>query len=422
MTCAVANFFETVRQSQNGPVASSILTAKPVAAKLVHARHGGQGQARVALVAGTRPEIIKLAPVYHALKAGPLDVQFITTGQHLEMADQALAAFNITPDVKLNCLGGATTLAATQAHMMLALSDLFTNARPDLIVVQGDTSSAFTGALVGFDMEIPVAHVEAGLTSTRRYDPYPEEMLRTLIREMASMHFAPTEQAFRHLQEAKVPAAGLHLSGNTVVDAAQCIAATQRDCPTVLKGIDPETRIVLVTTHRRESWGAGIENICAAVAKLALTHPEVEFVWPVHLNPRVAETVRRTMSDFSNVRLTEPLGYKDFVGVLARATLALTDSGGVQEEAPSFGVPVLVMRDVTERPEGIEAGLARLIGKDSARIFDETHALLTDETKRLAMTKAKNPFGDGRSGPRIAQVIEQALATEHIATAQATAA
>lgn len=417
MICEVASYFGTRKNGftpafDGGPVNLAVS-----ALKLVRPTVDSNRSHRIALVAGTRPEIIKMAPIYHSLTCGPLDVKFIATGQHKDMARQALEAFNITPDVTLDCLEGAATLVEIQARLMLALAEQFKADRPDLIVVQGDTSSAFVGALVGFNMEIPVAHVEAGLSSARRYDPYPEEMLRTLIREMASMHFAPTRGALQNLQAANVPQGGLYLTGNTSVDAAQCVAATESSRPAILDGLEEDAPIVLVTTHRREAWGAGIESICTAVSRLAMAHPEITFVWPVHLNPRVADTVRGTMSGFANVRLTEPLGYKDFIGVLSRSRLALTDSGGVQEEAPSFGVPVLVMRDVTERPEAVECGLARLVGKDATRIFEVANSLLSHETQRLAMAKAENPFGDGRSGPRIAHILEERFAVRKTAAA-----
>ncbi len=411
MSGAVATYFEALRASETAVPRRQVYHGDRAHLRPVPftTKPNGKGASvkSVALVAGTRPEIIKLAPVYHALKSGPLDVRFVTTGQHGEMAHQALATFEITPELALDCVNGAVDLSDIQARMMTALSAAFTENRPDLIVVQGDTSSAFVGAMVGFNLQIPVAHVEAGLSSACKYDPFPEEMLRTLVREIAALHFAPTPGAFAHLERKNLQEAVLHLVGNTVVDAAQCVAATETVPPQVIRDLEEGERIVLITTHRREAWGGGIENICDAVAQLARVHPDVMFVWPVHLNPRVSETVTAKMSGQRNVRLTEPLGYADFIGVLSRATLALTDSGGVQEEAPSFGVPVLVMRNVTERPEAVEAGLARLVGTDTAAIFEQASELLSDEVTRLAMTKAGNPFGDGLSGPRIARLVEE---------------
>lgn len=420
MSSAVATYFENMRATEEAAVNRSAGT--PPHLQVIAGDKAFSSMdplPTVALVAGTRPEVIKLAPVYHALKSGPVNVRFVTTGQHREMAEQALDTFQIFPEVALDCLDGATDLSNIQARMLTALSAEFTANRPDLIVVQGDTSSAFVGAMVGFNMQIPVAHVEAGLTSGRKYDPYPEEMLRTLIREVATLFFPPTQGAYNNLKRAHVDEAGLHLVGNTVVDAAKCIAATETQAPEVIRDVPAGRRIVLVTTHRREAWGAGIEGICDAVRRLAQAHPDATFVWPVHLNPRVSKTVRAKMSGIDNVRLTPPLGYSDFIGVLSRASLALTDSGGVQEEAPSFGVPVLVMREVTERPEAVEAGLAMLVGKNVDVIFREGDLLLSSEARRLEMSKARNPFGDGLSGPRIARLIETYLAAQSVASAAA---
>ncbi len=409
MSGVVASYFESMRSSETSVPRGQAYRGARAAAQAPATLNVNRPQFTVALVAGTRPEIIKLAPVYHALRSGPLNVRFVTTGQHGEMAQQALDTFEITPELELNCVQGAADLSNIQARMLVALSAAFTEDRPDLIVVQGDTSSAFAGAMVGFNLQIPVAHVEAGLSSASKFDPFPEEMLRTLIREVAALHFSPTIGAFAHLERAQLQEALIYLVGNTVVDAAQCVAVTENKLPDVISDLSHGERIVLVTTHRREAWGGGIENICDAVAQLAAAHPDVTFVWPVHLNPKVSKTVNEKMFGQANVRLTAPLAYKDFIGVLSRSTLALTDSGGVQEEAPSFGVPVLVMRNVTERPEAVEAGLARLVGTDTAEIFKQGHDLLSNESRRLTMTKAGNPFGDGLSGPRIARLMEEYL-------------
>lgn len=365
------------------------------------------GKAHVCLIGGTRPEIIKLAPVYHALKAGPATISFLLTGQHRSMADQALAAFEITPDIILGGLEGVNTLTEIQARMLTSVSNALARLKPDMVLVQGDTSSAFAGALAAFNNEIPVGHIESGLSSGKRYDPYPEEMLRSLIREIADYHFAPTEGALDNLKRAGVTSA--LLTGNTVVDAVSGIAATHPQAPEVIADLGEGAKIVLVTTHRREAWGPGIENISRSVKRLAQEFPDHTFVWPVHLNPKVAGTVRKIIGGTPGVRLTDPLSYIDLTGVMARSTLVMTDSGGIQEEAPSFGVPVLVMRDVTERPEAIDAGLALLVGKLGDGIYTAAHHLLSDKAARDAMSGRENPFGDGFAGPRIADIVEEVL-------------
>lgn len=367
---------------------------------------------RLLLVFGTRPEAIKLAPVIQACRArGGVEAIVAVTGQHREMLDQALAAFGITPDFDLRIMRPRQELAQVTCAVLEGIQALIRKTAPDWVIVQGDTTSAFAGALAAFYERVPVAHVEAGLRTGNILSPWPEEMNRKLVGQLASLHFAPTPRAAANLRAEGVPDAQIMVSGNTVIDAVQWVAAkgaTAGDdrCLEAALGRlpDPSRRLILVTGHRRENFDGGLDRICVALARLA-ERPDVEIIYPVHLNPVVREAASRHLTGFANVHLVEPLDYLPFVALMARATLIVTDSGGIQEEAPGLGKPVLVTRDTTERPEAIEAGTARLVGTDGETLYRAAWELLENESAYAAMATATNPFGDGRAAQRILERI-----------------
>src|SRR5262245_20270604 len=327
-----------------------------------------------------------MAPVVQALRAAPeVGVVVCTTGQHRQMLDQILTTFAITPDVDLDVMEPEQTLAGLTARAVTRLDRFLVDCRPDLLLVQGDTTTAFTAALTAFYHRIPVGHVEAGLRTGNMDSPWPEEANRVLVSRLAALHFAPTAAARDNLLGEQVPAERIHLTGNTVIDALLYTVAQVEENPPAIPGLPAELtngagRIVLITGHRRENFGPGFEAICRAIAELAGRFPDTQFVYPVHLNPNVREPVNRILgrSDLPNVRLIEPLAYREFIALFRRASVILSDSGGVQEEAPSLGKPVLLMRDTTERPEAVAAGAVRLVGTDFDRIVGETARLLTD--------------------------------------------
>lgn len=366
--------------------------------------------ASVAVVFGTRPEAIKMAPVVRALSAtARLRVVVCTTGQHRQMLDQILDTFAITPDADLDVMEPGQTLAGLTARAVTRLDRFLADRRPDLLLVQGDTTTAFAAALTAFYHRVPVGHVEAGLRTGNLYSPWPEEANRVLVSRLAALHFAPTAAARANLLAEQVPAERIHLTGNTVIDALLYTVRQVEDNPPAIPELPAELvngtdRVVLITGHRRENFGHGFEAICRAIAELARRFPDTQFVYPVHLNPNVREPVNRVLgrSDLPNVRLIEPLAYREFIALFRRASVVLSDSGGVQEEAPSLGKPVLLMRDTTERPEAVTAGAVRLVGTDFDRIVGETSRLLTDPAAYRSMTGVANPYGDGRAGERIA--------------------
>ena len=372
-------------------------------------------------VLGTRPEAIKMAPVVRALEAAEgFDSRLCVTAQHRGMLDQVLELFELAPDHDLDLMRDRQTLPSLTARALTGLSRVLDAERPDVVLVQGDTTTTFVGALAAFYAGIPTGHVEAGLRTGDLASPFPEEANRLLTDRLASYFFAPTERCRQALAGEGVPAERLWLTGNTVVDAllwvrdrvAQTPLETDREAlGSAYSCLAGETPLVLVTGHRRESFGDGFKRICRALRTLAERHPEVEIVYPVHLNPEVQEPVRRTLSDLANVHLLPPLTYPPFVRLMDRSSFILTDSGGVQEEAPALGKPVLVMRGVTERPEGVEAGTARLVGTDPDRIVAEAERLLTDRQAYLEMSRAHNPFGDGRAAERIVDALASALGT-----------
>lgn len=362
---------------------------------------------RILTVFGTRPEAIKMAPVVRALRAenGAVDVRVCATAQHREMLDQVLDLFEITPDWDLDLMAPGQNLTDLTSRVLSGLRGVLGEWRPDIVLVQGDTTTAFATALAAFYARCDVGHVEAGLRTGNRYSPWPEEMNRRLVSGLATHHFAPTERARANLLAEGVAAERIQVTGNTVIDALLRVVeiahgAAAKALADRYTALDPKRRLIVVTGHRRENFGAGFESICWALRRLA-ERSDVEIVYPVHLNPNVQKPVHAILSDIPNIHLVEPLDYLPFVGLLDRAYLILTDSGGVQEEAPSLGKPVLVMRDTTERPEAVEAGTVRLVGTDENRIVSEAVRLLDDENHYEVMARAHNPYGDGKAAPRI---------------------
>ena len=365
---------------------------------------------KILTVFGTRPEAIKLAPVVQALAARPdrFESKVVVTAQHRQMLDQVLSIFRLRPDYDLNIMRHAQTLPDIVVGVLTGLNPILAAEKPDAIVVQGDTTTTFAAGLAAFYNRIPVAHVEAGLRTYDKYSPYPEEANRRMTSCFAEFHFAPTEWAKECLLKEAYPADRVWVTGNTVIDALLQIAARP------YAFADPRLeklsgRIVLVTAHRRESFGKPFEDLCHALARIANAFPDATVVYPVHLNPNVQKPVRAILGGVPNVLLTEPLEYEPFVHLMKKATILLTDSGGIQEEGPSLGKPVLVMREKTERPEGIHAGTVRLVGTDPEKIVGEATRLLTDPAAYAAMAGAVNPYGDGRSAPRIVEILADHL-------------
>lgn len=358
----------------------------------------------VGIVCGTRPEIIKLAPVYHALRANEdLCVLWVHTGQHGDMAADMLRCFGIEPDVQLSRTGAS--LEAFSVECRSQLDDLMARQRWDLCIVQGDTESAFLGALAAFYRRVPVAHVEAGLRTYNLERPFPEEGLRQMISRIACMHWAPTERARAALLREGIEPEQILLTGNTVVDAQQWVCEKHG----LRREGDASAGHILVTAHRRENWGEEMEQTFHAVADIARSHPDKRVLFPVHLNPVVQRPAHAILQGLANVKLVAPLDYLDMQRALVNACLLLTDSGGLQEEAPTFGVPTLVLRHETERPEAVEAGCARLVGPQREAIVREATRLLDDPAAAQAMRQVANPFGDGQAARRIAQAVATRL-------------
>jgi UDP-N-acetylglucosamine 2-epimerase (non-hydrolysing) len=370
--------------------------------------------ARIVTVFGTRPEAIKMFPVVQALQRQPgIDAHVCVTAQHREMLDQVLDIARIVPDVDLDVMTADQSLDALLARLVTRLGDTFDRVQPDRILVHGDTLTTMTATLAAYFRKIPVGHVEAGLRSGDIYHPWPEEVNRKVAGAVADLHFAPTETAASALRAENVPADRIHVTGNTVIDALLATKARIDEEPALAAGLDPllarfaGKRIIAVTSHRRENFGDGMKAIADAIAGIA-ARPDVAVIFPVHPNPHVRSAMEPILGTLDNVALIDPLDYPHFVRLLALSTIVLTDSGGVQEEAPSLGKPVLVMRETTERPEGIEAGTARLVGTDKNRIVSEIFSLLDDEGAYNAMARAHNPFGDGKAATRIAEIIARA--------------
>jgi UDP-N-acetylglucosamine 2-epimerase (non-hydrolysing) len=368
---------------------------------------------KLLLVFGTRPEAIKMAPLVKALQLCPtLQVKVCVTAQHRQMLDQVLQLFDITPDFDLNLMRPGQSLTQLTCNILQGMETVFEQNTPDWVLVHGDTSTTLATSLAAYYRQISVAHVEAGLRTHNMYSPWPEEANRQITGRLARLHFAPTEQARTNLLQEGVAPESILVTGNTVIDALLTVSQRLDEDVTLhsqLAGLfpflDATRRLVLVTGHRRENFGAGFESMCHAMKDIA-TDPNVQVVYPVHLNPQVQEPVNRILGDVSNVHLIAPLDYLPFVYLMKRSYLILTDSGGVQEEAPSLGKPVLVMRNTTERPEAVTAGTVKLVGTDRTTIVSETLTLLQDPVAYEAMAQAHNPYGDGLACQRIAHAFQ----------------
>ena len=362
------------------------------------------------VVIGTRPEVIKMAPVIKqfAARAARFDQTVVLTGQHREMCAPYLDLFGIAPDWDLAIMQQDQTLDSIVGNILASLPRVLEQVKPDVVLVQGDTTSAFAAALAAFHRKIKVGHVEAGLRTGNKYNPFPEEINRALIGRVADFHFAPTTAARGNLLREGIAPESIHVTGNTSIDALQMILAASRgqDVP-ALAGMNLEQgRLIAVTTHRRENFGEPLVNILTALKEIVARYPDVQIVLPVHYNPNVRTHVYRILDGVDRIKLIEPLEYRSFIRLLDRSYLVLTDSGGVQEEAPSLGKPVLVMRETTERPEGVEAGTARLVGTDTGKMVEAVSRLLDDESAYQAMACAANPYGDGTAARRIADALE----------------
>ncbi len=363
---------------------------------------------RVLSIFGTRPEAIKMAPVLLALREQGVDARVCVTAQHRDMLDQVLALFDISPDIDLNLMRPNQTLPGLTSAVLKGVTDALNAEKPDMVLVHGDTTTTFASALAAFYQHIPVGHVEAGLRTGDIYAPFPEEVNRRLTDSISTLHFAPTEDARNNLLNAGTDPASIHVTGNTVIDALymtrdkiEADPAFRQMIADDLPNLSKDRRMILVTGHRRENFGDGFDQICHAIADLA-ARDDVEIVYPVHLNPNVQKPVMEILGQTPNVHLIAPLDYPRFVHLMMAADIVITDSGGIQEEAPSLGKPVLVMRDVTERPEAVDAGTVKLVGADRTRIVTETMALLDDQSVYESMSRAHNPYGDGKAANRIA--------------------
>jgi UDP-N-acetylglucosamine 2-epimerase (non-hydrolysing) len=365
---------------------------------------------RILVVFGTRPEAIKLFPLVHALRRTDAEVRVCVTGQHREMLDQVLEIARITPEHDLDLMLPNQSLDTLSARLLTELGKVMDADRPDRVIVQGDTATAMIGALTAYYRKIPVGHVEAGLRSGNIYHPWPEEVNRKVVGAIADLHFAPTETSRDALLAENVPAERIHVTGNTVIDALIETRARVDSDPALASTIAPIAarfagkRIVAVTTHRRENFGDGLKSVAQAVRRIA-DRPDVAVIFPVHPNPNVRAPMAEVLGGIDNVAMIDPLDYPNFVRLLSLCHFVMTDSGGVQEEAPALAKPVLVMRETTERPEGVAAGTAKLVGNDEEVIVTEASRLLDDKAAYEAMARAHNPFGDGKSSERIARII-----------------
>ena len=364
---------------------------------------------RIIAVLGTRPEAIKLALVIHALRQRSEDFEtaVVHTGQHRTMLDSALQFFKIKPDFDLAVMRPNQTLNSLTGRVLDTVENACHRFEPNMVLVQGDTTTAFASALAAYYCKIPVGHIEAGLRSHNLYDPFPEEANRRLAAVLADIHFAPTALARENLLAEGVPAEKIVVTGNTVIDTLRALSVLPHSWEnTPLAGIpDDNCRLVLVTSHRRESLGADQEQMCLALKDLVAKHPDIRVIYPVHMNPNVRSTVNKLLQNTDRIHLTEPLDYITFVSLLRRCFLVLTDSGGIQEEAPTFGKPVLVLRKLTERPEAAQFGMAKIIGMSRDAIVDETTHLLNDAGAYQDMSEGENPYGDGHSSERIVESV-----------------
>ena len=368
---------------------------------------------KVLSIFGTRPEAIKMAPLVKALNSAEnIEAKVCVTAQHREMLDQVLDLFDIVPDYDLNIMKPGQNLYDVTTNILLGLKPILEEFKPDLVLVHGDTCTTLSASLAAFYQQIPVGHVEAGLRTGNLSSPWPEEGNRKLTSAITKLHFAPTETSKQNLLNEATNEADIIITGNTVIDALlQVVDKVQQDEELIasLKAkfpqLDENKKLILVTGHRRESFGGGFERICEALAEIATNHPEAQVLYPMHLNPNVREPVNRILKNVDNVHLIEPQEYLPFVYLMNQAHIIVTDSGGVQEEAPSLGKPVLVMRDTTERPEAVDAGTVKLVGTDKNRIVNAVHELLTNPAEYEKMSRAHNPYGDGKACERIVKKI-----------------
>ena len=367
------------------------------------------GTVNVLLVVGTRPEAVKLAPLITYLKSRPADFRTHTcvTAQHREMLDEVLAAFRVTPDYDLNVMRPGQTLLGTTSSIVAGLESVLSLENPDLIIVQGDTTTTFCGALAGFYRQVPVGHVEAGLRTGDIHRPFPEEMNRVMTTKLSSLHFAPTKCAADNLRAEGVASSSIFVTGNTGIDALLQVrdALDQRLlAERTWSWLDARKKLILVTAHRRESFGQGFNDVCTALTRLA-SRSDVQIAFPVHPNPNIREPVYLSLASTKNIYLLEPIEYVSFIDLMRRAYLVLTDSGGIQEEAPSLGKPVLLLRRETERPEAVVAGTTRLVGSSEDDIVRQVSRLLDDNDEYASLTRSHNPYGDGHASERIAEII-----------------
>lgn len=370
---------------------------------------------KVMTVFGTRPEAIKMAPVVLELQKHADRIQTIVavTAQHRQMLDQVLDLFQITPDYDLDIMSQGQTLYDITTKSLMGLKDVLAKEKPDLVLVHGDTTTTFAGALASYYQQVPVGHVEAGLRTGDIYSPFPEEMNRKLTGAIAAIHFAPTATAKANLLKENVNPSHIYVTGNTVIDALVTTVAGDYDFGDDLKDVDFQNhRVILLTTHRRENLGEPMRHIYKALRRIIEEIPDTEIVFPVHRNPLVRKVVEEELAGVDRIHLIDPMEYEPFANLMSLSSLVLTDSGGIQEEAPSLGKPVLVLRNTTERPEAVEAGTVRLIGTDKDVVYAETKRLLTDQAAYDAMSNAVNPYGDGKASQRIVQAILHAFAGE----------
>ncbi|MEX0445164.1 non-hydrolyzing UDP-N-acetylglucosamine 2-epimerase [Xenorhabdus sp. SGI246] len=370
---------------------------------------------KVLTVFGTRPEAIKMAPLVHALaRDSAFEAKVCVTAQHREMLDQVLHLFGVKPDFDLNIMKQGQDLTDITCRILESMKPVLSEFKPDVVLVHGDTTTTMATSLAAFYQRIPVGHVEAGLRTGDLYSPWPEEANRKIAGHLATYHFAPTENSRNNLLQESIADNAIFVTGNTVIDALLWVrdrimndAVLSEQFAELYPFIDPNKKMILVTGHRRENFGGGFERICEALAHIARMHPDVQVVYPVHLNPNVCEPVKRILHDIDNVILINPQDYLPFVYLMDHAYLILTDSGGIQEEAPSLGKPVLVMRNTTERPEAVDAGTVRLVGTKTQTIVDEVTRLLTDDSAYQQMSRAHNPYGDGKACQRILEVLKK---------------
>ncbi len=379
---------------------------------------------KIAIIVGTRPECIKMAPIYFALKQSlKLKPLLVSTGQHRQMLDQTLSVFGITPDFDLNLMQPGQTLPDLTARVLSAMTQWLSIEKPSAVLVQGDTTTVLASALASFYQQIPIGHVEAGLRTGNMLSPWPEEMNRRLTSPLAQWNFCPTSVSQSNLLREGIEKSRIYVTGNSVIDALLHVRMAQKQQGVSASDVISNAGIphefsnrylasnqypwILVTGHRRESFGGGFERICQAINQLTEVHPDIGILYPVHLNPQVQEIVRKKLGRNSRIALVQPVAYEEFVWLMDKCTFLLSDSGGVQEEAPSLGKPVLVMRETTERPEGVEAGTCRLVGTDIDKIIKESLLLLNDSAEYHRRSQLKNPYGDGSAARRIVEILEK---------------